>query len=121
VYKFYKATEGQSLEEVLIGIKQINNSIPKTFALYQNYPNPFNPSTKIKFDVSSSSPEGGKENVKIVLYDVSGKEISVIVNKQLSPGTYEAEFNASGLTSGVYFYRFTAGNISETKKMILLK
>ena len=120
VNKFYKATEGQNLEEVLIGVKQINNSIPKTYALYQNYPNPFNPSTKIKFDITADG-KWQKADANIKVYDILGKKIAVIVNKQLDPGTYEVEFNASGLTSGVYFYRFTAGNFSETKKLILLK
>lgn len=120
VNKFYKATEGQSLEEVLIGVKPINNSVPKTFALYQNYPNPFNPSTKIKFDIAADG-KWQKADANIKVYDILGKEIAVIVNNQLDPGTYEVKFNASGLTSGVYFYRFTAGNFSETKKLILLK
>lgn len=120
VNKFYKATEGQNLEEVLIGVKQINNSIPEKFALYQNYPNPFNPSTKIKFDITADG-KWQKADANITVYDILGKKIAVIVNKQLDPGTYEVEFNASGLTSGVYFYRLTAGHFSETKKLILIK
>ena len=91
------------------------NQTPHGFYLFQNYPNPFNPKSKIKFQVSKLS------DVKLVIFDVPGREIDVLINEQLSPGAYEVEWNGFNCTSGVYFYKLTAGFYSETRKMILLK
>lgn len=88
---------------------------PEVFKLYQNYPNPFNPTTKIKFRISNF----GFANLKI--YDVLGNELAVLVNEEKSPGDYEVVFNASDLSSGVYFYQLRAGNNIQRKKMLLLK
>ena len=88
---------------------------PKNFSLYQNYPNPFNPSTKIRYDIPKA------ERVTIKIYDLLGKEVSTLVNENKSAGSYVVEFNASGLTSGIYFYRIFAGSYTDTKKMILVK
>jgi len=98
-----------------IGIQPISNEIPENFSLSQNYPNPFNPSTVIKFQVASLS------EVKIVVLDILGREIATLGNEQLQPGTYEADFDASNLVSGVYFYRLITDEFSETKRMILIK
>ncbi|MCI0448787.1 MAG: hypothetical protein L0Y79_03245, partial [Chlorobi bacterium] len=76
----------------LVGIKQINSEIPEQFTLSQNYPNPFNPSAKINFEI----PKSGF--VKLVVFDVLGKEIQVLVNQELSPGTYEADFDGNNLS-----------------------
>lgn len=105
------------------GIKPISGEIPEKFSLYQNYPNPFNPATRIKFDVQSSplSERGGGGFVKLIVYDILGREAATLVNQQLNPGTYEIEFDGSNLPSGIYFYRMTAGEYTETRKMILLK
>jgi hypothetical protein len=99
----------------IIGIQNINTEIASGFSLYQNYPNPFNPTTTIKFDIPKSS------NVKITVYDITGKELEVLVNEKLQAGTYQTTWNASNFSSGVYFYRIQAGDFSETKKLILLK
>lgn len=99
----------------LTGITQVSSEIPGKFSLEQNYPNPFNPETKIKFSIAA------KNNIKISVFDVTGKEISVLIDSQLEPGTYEINFDASALTSGIYFYRLEADNFSETKRMILVK
>jgi photosystem II stability/assembly factor-like uncharacterized protein len=99
---------------------EINN--PFDFYLSQNYPNPFNPSTKIKFTVPSvtlSEVEGSLVTLKV--YDVLGNEIATLVNEEKPEGEYEVEFDASGLTSGIYFYTLKTGNFSDTKKLILLK
>lgn len=96
-------------------INNFSNKFPSVYKFYENYPNPFNPSTKIKFDIPKSSL------VKLAVYDVLGKEIAVLLDRQLSPGTYEAEWDGSNYTSGIYYYRLTAGDYSEAKKMILLK
>ncbi len=97
-----------------------NTAVPEYFKLYNNYPNPFNPVTKIKFDI----PVHGNTNsvsTKLIIYDVLGREVSMLINSQLVPGSYEIEFNASDCTSGIYFYRLQAGDFLETKKMILSK
>ena len=99
----------------VIGISQLSSAVPDKFTLNQNYPNPFNPSTKINFALSKSG------FVSLKIFDVTGKEVADMVNQNLNTGTYEFNFNAAGLTSGVYFYTLKANNISDTKKMLLLK
>lgn len=103
-----------------VGITPISNEVPSEFKLYQNYPNPFNPSTNIKYQIVNN------KYVKIVVYDVIGKEIITLVNGKHSAtggaGTYEVDFDGSNLPSGVYFYSLIVdGIIKDTKKMILLK
>ena len=85
------------------------------FALDQNYPNPFNPSTRISWQ----SPESGWQTLKV--FDVLGNEVATLVNEYKTAGSYEVEFNASSMPSGLYFYRIKAGSFVETKKMLLLK
>ncbi|MBK7629455.1 MAG: T9SS type A sorting domain-containing protein [Ignavibacteriales bacterium] len=85
------------------------------FKLDQNYPNPFNPSTKISWQ----SPVSSHQSLKI--YDVLGNEVATLVNEYKSAGSYEVDFNASSLSSGIYFYRLTVGSFVQTKKMILIK
>lgn len=104
-----------------IGIKN-HNSIAESFHLYQNYPNPFNPATKIKFDLNKDGI------VRLEIFDISGKSISVPVNGQERSGKHEIEFNGNGLSSGIYFYRlnFTSSDrnstgYTEVRKMILVK
>ncbi len=99
----------------VIGINRISSEIPSTFSLGQNYPNPFNPSTTIKFDIQKSGL------VTLKVYDATGKEVRSLVNEKLGTGTYEYNFNASNLNSGVYFYKLVSGNYSETRKMLLVK
>jgi len=99
----------------LVGLNQTGNEIPVQHKLYNNYPNPFNPVTKIKFDIPQQS------FTKLTIYDIGGKEVSVLVNRELNPGSYEAEFNASNLPSGVYFYKLSSGGYTDVKKMILVK
>jgi len=103
-----------------IGIQNISNEIPVKFSLEQNYPNPFNPTTKIRFTLPLWRGEGGR-NLKLIVYDILGKEIQTLVNENLSAGIYEVTFDASKLNSGIYFYRLTTDNFSETKRMIYLK
>jgi len=86
-----------------------------TYSLRQNYPNPFNPTTKIKYQIPELS------FVTLKIYDVLGNEIIVPVNEEKSSGSYEVDFNATNLPSGIYFYRLQAGNFVETKKMVLIK
>ena len=88
---------------------------PQKYSISQNHPNPFNPTTKIYFDVPKVS------SVKISVYDVSGREVKVLVNDKYQPGTYETMFDGSMYSSGVYFYKIQAGDFTKTMKMILLK
>jgi hypothetical protein len=94
----------------------VNNSeIPKEFSLSQNYPNPFNPSTKIVYNIPKQS------HVRLVVYDILGKEITTLVNELTNAGSYEIDWDASPMPSGVYFYKIEAGNYTAIKKMILIK
>jgi len=111
VYKFNYAA---------VNISKIGTNIPSSYKLFQNFPNPFNPATKIKFDLKEDG-RLKKEDVKLVIYDITGREIQTLVNEQLSPGTYEITFNGSNLSSGIYFYRLTSENYSQTMKMLLIK
>jgi len=101
----------------------VNNNetgIPTAYLLYDVYPNPFNPSTKIKFDILSNV-ERQTSNVKLIIYDVLGREVARLINQELKPGSYEINWNAGDFPSGVYFYKLSAGNFSQTKKLILIK
>ncbi len=98
-----------------IGIIPISGDVPKTFELYQNYPNPFNPATTIKFDLQK------KSDVKLIIYDLTGRTIQTESKDKLNPGSYQYKWDASNYASGVYFYKLVADNFTETKKMILTK
>ena len=102
-----------------LGISQISSVVPDAFSLKQNYPNPFNPETKIRLNIPADNE--GNRNISLNVYDIGGKLVKQLTNEKLVPGVYEVDFNASGLPSGVYFYRMNAGNFSDTRKMILLK
>ncbi len=99
----------------VFGITPISNEVPSKFSLSQNYPNPFNPRTVIKFQVASSS------SIKIIVFDILGREVQTLVNEQLKPGTYEVDFVGSNFASGIYFYKLEAGEYVETRKMVLMK
>jgi len=107
---------GDSIFYPLVNINQISSEVPSDFKLFQNYPNPFNPATTISFNIKNS------KTVKIAVYNIEGKEISILVNKKLNPGEYQYLFDAGSLSSGVYFYSlFIDEKIIDTKKMILLR
>jgi hypothetical protein len=112
----------------LVGINQINTEIPDKFELSQNYPNPFNPVTKIKFSIPNASLSFGEGlGVGLIIYDALGREVQTLVNENLSPGTYEVDFDGSNLPSGVYFYKLEVNEhgsgqgFTETKKMVMIK
>lgn len=88
---------------------------PNEFALEQNYPNPFNPSTKIYYTI------GSNQFVQLKIYDLLGKEIATLVNEYRDAGSYNINFDASNLTSGIYLYKLQAGDFVQTKKMLLMK
>jgi len=103
----------------LIGIQPISNEVPKEYSLSQNYPNPFNPVTKIRFSIPVGTRHGAF--IKIIVFDVTGREVAILVNEQLKPGTYEVEWYATNFPSGVYYYTLSSGEFSETGKAILVK
>lgn len=112
------ATHGRGVFEInadAVGINQISELVPASYSLKQNYPNPFNPSTNIRYDLPKNS------FVKLVVFDMLGKEIETLVNENQSAGTYETKFDASRLSSGVYFYRIETGNFVDVKRMLLIK
>jgi Secretion system C-terminal sorting domain len=104
----------RSLGEVT-SIQTVSNELPNKFSLLQNYPNPFNPNTQIRFIIPNPS------FVKLVVYDIMGREVTSLVNEQLNTGVYEIDWNASNYPSGVYYYKLIAGDYTETKKMVLVK
>jgi hypothetical protein len=110
-------TDGDAYGVTISSITKVEDEStrPFEFSLEQNFPNPFNPVTKIKYSIPQES------FVTIALYDLLGKEIRKLVNENKSPGNYEIEVDASGLPSGVYFYKMQAGNFIETRKMVLVK
>jgi endo-1,4-beta-xylanase len=97
------------------GVEKTVSTVPTSFKLDQNFPNPFNPSTKIRYSIPKAS------RVTLKIYDILGREVQTLVNEQQAPGQYTVTFNAQNLASGVYFYRISAGNFSEVKKLMLLK
>lgn len=99
---------------VIVGVEDENNA-PLTFSLDQNYPNPFNPSTQITFNLSKAG------NVSLKVFDVLGREVATLVNNELASGSHTINFDASNLASGLYVYRLDAGNMTATRKMMLMK
>lgn len=107
IYKFQNA---------LIGVNGNSNQLPEGFALHQNYPNPFNPVTNITYSVANTS------NVKISVYDINGREVSVLINKLMTAGNYSVQWNANGFASGVYFCKMLVNGVNSIeRKMVLLK
>ena len=95
---------------------------PVDFALEQNYPNPFNPTTEIRYQIPEVRSQISEvSHVTLKVYDVLGREVATLVNEELKAGSYEKTFSAEGLSSGVYFYKLKSGNLSETRKMLLMK
>ena len=100
----------------ITGIESNQNEVPSKFNLSQNYPNPFNPSTTISYNLAKSG------NVRIKVFNISGKEIEELVNKKLEAGIHKITFNASKYSSGIYFYSMIIdGNVVNTKKMMYVK
>ncbi len=108
-------------EDIVISDATINKLMvsgeltPSVYALEQNYPNPFNPSTKISYTV----PEDGF--VKLAVYNMLGEEVATLVNSFQKANRYEVNFNASGLSSGIYVYKLEAANYTSTRKLVLMK
>jgi photosystem II stability/assembly factor-like uncharacterized protein len=117
--KLVAGTHGRSLFEfdlgTLVSVETENDLIINNINLYQNYPNPFNPTTKISWQSSVSC------NQTLIIYDMLGNEVTILIDEFRKAGTHEVNFDASGLSSGIYFYQLKAGRYTETRKMILLR
>lgn len=102
-------------DTVNVGIATLGSEVPDKFFLYQNYPNPFNPVTKIKFDIAKYG------NVSLKVYNVLGEEVAILQNGNMLPGRYEYSFDASGLSSGIYFYKLTSNEFVSIRRFVILK
>jgi hypothetical protein len=103
------------LSEMITSVEPPTSESPREFLLSQNYPNPFNPSTTIRFELPKAS------QVTLTVYDILGRQVSVLVNEKRDAGVYEVKFDGSNLASGVYFYRLQAGSYVNAKKLLLLR
>jgi hypothetical protein len=123
---FYPATQfaiinGSSISNFnfnllpIVKVEPNNTEVPEKFSLSQNYPNPFNPQTEIHFALPKES------NVKLVIYDIIGREVAVLADGLYKAGIYSVNFEGTNIASGIYFYRIEAGDFTESRKMILLK
>ena len=100
---------------MITSVEPLTGPVPQELALHQNYPNPFNPNTTIGYELPKSS------KVKLSVYDMLGREVSVLVDDRRDAGVHEAKFDGSGLSGGVYFYRLQAGDFVQAKTFVLLK
>jgi len=114
-----KTTNGGSV----FGIEPTSGQIPHSFSLHQNYPNPFNPVTKIQFQIPllRGVSEGRGVSTQLIIYDISGRVVTTLVNEQLQPGSYSVDWDGTGYASGVYFYSLITNEFTETKRMVLVK
>jgi len=116
----YAGTRGagvwrRPLSEMVVSVENTPTELPSSYSLHQNYPNPFNPSTTIKYELPRSS------EVRLSVFDMLGREVSMLVNERRDAGVHEVKFDVSGLSSGVYFYRLQAGEFVQTRKLVLLQ
>jgi hypothetical protein len=112
----HKLGARQPLSEMIsTSVKNTSIHMPEVYSLFQNYPNPFNPTTIITYQLPMNSKVGLK------IYDLLGREIAMLVEEEQSAGWKEVQWNASSVSSGIYFYRLTAGNFVGVKKMIVVK
>jgi hypothetical protein len=116
-FSYYKLTPRKDDDFIgfVTDVKENNTALPYSYELAQNYPNPFNPSTVISYSIPNTS------NVSIKIFNLLGQEVKTLVNETKAPGNYQVNFNASNLSSGIYFYTLRAGNFYQVKKMMLLK
>lgn len=106
---------GVAIYDTVTAISQIGNVVPEVYELYQNYPNPFNPETNIKFDI----PKAG--NISLTIFNMLGEEVANLYSGFVGVGRFETSWNASALSSGVYFYKLESDNFVSIKKLVLLK
>jgi hypothetical protein len=102
----------------LTSVEQASKAVPTHFNISQNYPNPFNPTTTIRYTIPSGMPHSA---ALLRVFDILGREVAVLVNEEKSAGTYQVDWNAAKMATGIYFYQLKAGTDIQTKSMILLK
>jgi len=100
---------------------EIDLGMPNEFSLSQNYPNPFNPSTTIRYSIPNVIASEAKQSVVLKVYDILGNVVATLVNENKAAGNYEVKYDASNLSSGIYFYKLQSGSFVQTKKFILIK
>jgi hypothetical protein len=100
---------------IVTGVESEGSQVPVSYSLSQNYPNPFNPTTIIKYQIPNSN------NVTLKVYDMLGRQVSVLVDGRMEAGVHEVKFDGSGLASGVYFYQLQAADFLATKRLLLIK
>jgi YD repeat-containing protein len=113
----------------LVSVEEDKGTVPDRFALAQNYPNPFNPVTQINYTVGVVRGQGSvvsgqlpvASTVRLSVYDILGREVTVLVNEPQAPGKYRVQFDGARIASGVYFYRLQAGDFTAIRKLILLR
>ena len=110
--RYYQFGGGDSIR---VGVESHAEQVPWTTMLYQNYPNPFNSSSDIRYQISEFG------HVRLVVYDLLGREVATLVNERKSPGVYTVTWDARSMASGVYFYRLEAGNVARQSKMVLMR
>jgi len=111
-FDFIKTTNGGGN---IVSVTQISSEVPQEYSLFQNYPNPFNPTTNFGFRIADFGL------VKLIIYDVIGREVSVLINKEMTPGIYEVNWDASNLPSGIYIYKLITGGFTSIRKAVLIK
>ena len=114
-WDYYDAGQQPEVQKYSTKVKSGKTEIPEKFILYQNYPNPFNPKTTIRYQIPKQC------KVVLSIYNVLGREAAKLVNEKKEAGNYAVNFNASKLTSGLYFYQLKAGEFISTKKMIMIR
>ena len=115
MFQYNEKHNGVYYKPTLVGIRNQNIELISDYKLFQNYPNPFNPNSIIKLQIAKLS------DVKLIVYNILGHEVGTLINGQLTPGTYEVEFDGRSYSSGIYFYQLIADGFKETKSMVLLK
>jgi hypothetical protein len=105
----------RSLSDIATSVERDAAEMPRHSTLEQNFPNPCNPNSEIRYQISEVS------NVRLAVYDLLGREVAVLVDEQKEPGSYQVRFDASGLSSGMYFCRLQAGSYTKTRKMLLVR
>ena len=121
-YKYRLVEVFKDKSSSILNTIEIDLSPPSEYFLSQNYPNPFNPTTKIEYSIPGEKTEPVLPiHVVLKVYDILGNEVKTLINENKITGNYEVSFDASGLASGIYFYKLNAGNFSQTRKMILLR
>jgi hypothetical protein len=100
---------------IISGIPYENANVPQAYKLSQNYPNPFNPVTKIKFSINKV------DRVRLEIFNISGQKITTLIDQKMKPGDHEVDWDGTRFASGVYFYKFSYGSLTMTKKMVLIR